>query len=578
MTELLAQEHPPLSASSPGGDGARRPAIGLLWGDFPWGTPPRKLGKLLSWGAVARNLSQALRAVGTLVPYTPPAAGAAPAERRAALAEFLRAVDVVWADCYPGSAMALGLRHELRLPCRAILYAGGTLPKGAEAMLFPWRELLRPGDALVFTCEADRAIWRRLVRRSALEEWVLPCPVDETVFHPRPRADRAATRARHGLPATAPLLLAVGRLNIQKNLHTLLRLLAAVRRDVPDTHLCLVGEEDDITLAEFGVRNTGYVAWLRAHAAALGVAGAVTILAPQFGEDLARLYAAADVAVSASVYHRENFGLSQAEAQACGVPVVCTAWGGFRDVVRDGETGYLMDAILTKNGVRVDWAAGAARVAALLRDPVLRARLGAAAARWAHEHFSIAAQARQLQALLLERGTTRQEQGGVAEVAALPYQPSAFARRYERHKRACGWYATAEERARTWYPPMFRGRDYALYERLLGPYATRLAKDVSAGALRPTWVPYAPSGLALDPIRRVAEDLDPIWSQRRSLSSTEWAVLRRVDGAATAGDIAAAVAATDQSVEWRLVTATLWQLFVEGYVLFDRRGAGTGTN
>jgi len=38
---------------------------------------------------------------------------------------------------YPGSAAALALRHELRLPCRVILYAGGTLPKGAEAMLFP---------------------------------------------------------------------------------------------------------------------------------------------------------------------------------------------------------------------------------------------------------------------------------------------------------------------------------------------------------------------------------------------------------------------------------------------------------
>lgn len=505
-------------------------------------------------------------------------AGAAPAERRAALAGFLRAVDVVWADCYPGSAAALGLRHELRLPCRAILYAGGTLPKGAEAMLFPWRELLRPGDALVFTCQADRAIWRRLVRGSGLEEWVLPCPVDETVFRPRPLADRAATRARHGLPAAVPLLLAVGRLNIQKNLHTLLRLLAAVRRDVPDAHLCLVGEEDDIALAEFGVRNTGYVAWLRAHAVELGVADAVTILAPQFGEDLARVYAAADVAVSASVYHRENFGLSQAEAQACGVPVVCTAWGGFQDVVRDGETGYLMDAILTKNGVRVDWAAGAERVAALLRDPALRARLGAAAARWAREQFGIAAQARQLTAALLEWGAARQEQGGVAEVAAPPYQPSAFARRYERHKRACGWYATAEERARTWYPPMFRGRDYALYERLLGPYATRLATDVPPTAIRPTWVPYAPSSIALDPVRRVAEDLDPIWPQRRSLSPTEWAVLHRVDGVATASDIAAAVAAEDHATEWTSVTMTLRQLFVEGFVLFNRRGASTSTN
>jgi glycosyltransferase involved in cell wall biosynthesis len=51
--------------------------------------------------------------------------------------------------------------------------------------------------------------------------------------------------------------------------------------------------------------------------------------------------------------------LAQAEAQACGVPVVCTAWGGLKDVICEGETGYLMDAVMTKHGIRVDWAAGA---------------------------------------------------------------------------------------------------------------------------------------------------------------------------------------------------------------------------
>src|SRR5205807_1401746 len=87
---------------------------------------------------------------------------------------------------------------------------------------------------------------------------------------------RAAPHARYGLPPVAPLLLVVGRLNIQKNLHGALRLLAAVRRAVPDAHLCFVGEEDDIALAEFDVRNTGYVAWLRALAADLGLADAIT--------------------------------------------------------------------------------------------------------------------------------------------------------------------------------------------------------------------------------------------------------------------------------------------------------------
>jgi glycogen synthase len=190
---------------------------------------------------------------------------------------------------------------------------------------------------------------------------VLPLAVDESLFRPRRPDERAAARRRHGLPDGAPLLLAVGRLNVQKNLHSLLRLHAAVRRAVPDALLYFVGEEDDIGLHEFGVLNTGYAAWLRGQAVDLGTAAAVTFLGPRFGEDLAQLYAAADVLVSASVYHRENFGLAPAEAQACGVPVVCSAWNGFRDVVRHGETGYLMDAVLTRHGVRVGTAPGRRR-------------------------------------------------------------------------------------------------------------------------------------------------------------------------------------------------------------------------
>ena len=114
-----------------------KPTIGVLWGDFPWETPPGRLGKLLSWGAVARNVTRALSMGGTVIPYVAPAPATSPAEQRATLAAFLRSIDVLWADFYPDTAPALQVRHELNIPCRAVLFGGGTLPKGAEALLFP---------------------------------------------------------------------------------------------------------------------------------------------------------------------------------------------------------------------------------------------------------------------------------------------------------------------------------------------------------------------------------------------------------------------------------------------------------
>ncbi|HEV2121400.1 MAG TPA: glycosyltransferase, partial [Chloroflexota bacterium] len=345
----------------------------------------------------------------------------------------------------------------------------------------------------------------------------------------------------------------------------LLQLLAGVCREVPAVRLYVVGEEDDTLLGEFGARSTGYVPWLRQFAAELGVAPAVTFLGPRFGEDLAECYAAADVVVNASVYHRENGGLAQAEAQACGIPVVCTAWGGFKDVVRAGESGFFMDAVLTKHGIRVDWAAGAARVIALLHDPQLRARMGARAAAWAREQYGIVAFSRALGRVAAEvLGQT----GEPAPAAAdhLIYEPSSFARRYEAHKRACGWYV-ASQGAR-WYPPMFQGRDYPLYERMMEPYATKLAQKLHPQNIAPEWVPYFAAPVALDPVRHLVEDYDPIWPHRRFCSDNEWAVVRRIDGQTSVRAIAAA---ERPPLESAAVASVLWRLHLEGFVLFRQQ-------
>lgn len=378
-----------------------KPLIGILWGDFPWDAPPRKFGKLLSWGAVARTFTLALADIGTVVPYSP-SDGGTPEETERELTKFLRSIDILCADFYPATGSALRLRSQFDLPCPAMLIAGGTLPKGAEALLFPWQGVLRPDDALLFSCRADQEIWHELVEWSRVREYLIPCIVDIEVFHTGGDANRPITRQKYGLPADSPILPYVGRHNIQKNLHTLFRLFAEVRKRLPDAHLCLVGEEDDIQLAEFRVRNTGYREWLQVAAAHLGIDSHVTFLDSLFGNALADLYRASDIVVNLSVYHRENFGLSEAEAELCGLPVVCSDWGGFKDVVRHGETGYLLETVITKHGVRVNWRAGVDHVVRLLEDPEQRAEMGARAVAWAGERFTLAPVAEDLRQVVAE--------------------------------------------------------------------------------------------------------------------------------------------------------------------------------
>jgi L-malate glycosyltransferase len=86
-------------------------------------------------------------------------------------------------------------------------------------------------------------------------------------------------------------------------------------------------------------------------------------------EDLASLYCALDVFVSAS--HTESFGLAIAESMSSGAAVVASETEGAREIIRSGETGVLVPV--------KDVARLAAVILELLDDEDKRLRLGQAA-------------------------------------------------------------------------------------------------------------------------------------------------------------------------------------------------------
>jgi glycosyltransferase involved in cell wall biosynthesis len=86
------------------------------------------------------------------------------------------------------------------------------------------------------------------------------------------------------------------------------------------------------------------------------------------GDDLARAVASADVLLNPSI--TETFGNVTLEAMACALPVVAAIASGTTNLIRDGETGVLVDA------VDIDGFADA--LEAYARDPELRRRHGEA--------------------------------------------------------------------------------------------------------------------------------------------------------------------------------------------------------
>ena len=132
-------------------------------------------------------------------------------------------------------------------------------------------------------------------------------------------------------PETAgrPIVLFAGRINWLKNIPKLVRALALVERK-------------DLALVLAGPDNEGHGAELRALARELGVKERLVFTGMLDRPRLRAAYAAADVFVLPS--HRENFGMSAAEAMACGVPVVLTSGVDIARDVADAGAGLVANS------------------------------------------------------------------------------------------------------------------------------------------------------------------------------------------------------------------------------------------
>jgi glycosyltransferase involved in cell wall biosynthesis len=183
--------------------------------------------------------------------------------------------------------------------------------------------------------------------------------------------------ARARLQVAGLVLGAVGRLEEQKGHEFLLAALPAVRREIPDVTLLLVGA---------GRRQET----LRRQAAALGLEGAVRFLGTR--RDLPEIFRALDLFVHPSLW--EGLPLALLKAMGAGLPVVASRISGVRDAVAEGVNGRLVPP--------GDPPALARAILELARQPEERQRLGEAAHAAVAARYSVAAMLRQLAALYLE--------------------------------------------------------------------------------------------------------------------------------------------------------------------------------
>lgn len=175
-------------------------------------------------------------------------------------------------------------------------------------------------------------------------------------------------------------ILAVGRLVPKKGLVHLLRAMPRVRARVPEAELLVAGDGPLREELERQSRELG------AGARFLGVQ------TPEAVRDLMRtatVFCAPFVVAPSG--NAEGLGLTQVEAQACGLPVVTTPSGGSPEALIHGETGFLSPA--------GDEEALAGRLLEILTDPDRAARFSRAAREHALRTFDLRTQSRKLEGI-----------------------------------------------------------------------------------------------------------------------------------------------------------------------------------
>ena len=127
-------------------------------------------------------------------------------------------------------------------------------------------------------------------------------------------------------------LLFVGRIARVRRIELLLQ---AVEKLKFPFHLTIAGGEEKTS----SVTRSGYLQDLKELTHRLNLNSKVTFTGRKTQEELKEYYRMADLFVYPSKY--ENFGQPLIEAGAHGLPIIATSVGVARDIIIDGETGYL---------------------------------------------------------------------------------------------------------------------------------------------------------------------------------------------------------------------------------------------
>ena len=264
------------------------------------------------------------------------------------------------------------------------------LAGGYDFSVWVEKTALEMADSIIAVSGATKHDIQRLFNVNPARVHVIHNGIDLNQYH---KVDSTGALKRYRIDPARSYLLFVGRITRQKGFQHLVHAIHFMDRDFQIV-LCAAAPDTPELAQEM------QIAVERAQAQRPGIIWINEMVDQQTA---CELYSHAAVFVCPSIY--EPFGIINLEAMACETAVVATAVGGIKEVVVDGETGFLVplgqmkespfEAINPEKFAR-DLAEP---VNELMKNPQLREQFGKAGRKRVEENFSWAAIAEKTKAL-----------------------------------------------------------------------------------------------------------------------------------------------------------------------------------
>lgn len=144
--------------------------------------------------------------------------------------------------------------------------------------------------------------------------------------------DKSRSRDKYAIPREATVLLSLARISwtSKMNYDRLLEFFAQLVRRTPRPLLLVIAGSDPQHEAQALTRI----------AQRLSLVDKLKIITDFQDEEKNDILNCADLFLSLSDNLQESFGINLIEAMAMALPVVCTDWDGYKDIVEEGVTGY----------------------------------------------------------------------------------------------------------------------------------------------------------------------------------------------------------------------------------------------